>query len=288
MPLNREPRIYQGYIISHIGQNAGEKEFMELKNAQACVASGTHSWADDETAISPALQAKINDREAEILRQREADALYFQKMKEEEGKPAKSVEALLASNAGRITVSVVFPIENDTTSKLTYLARPLPHLVAIDVGVLETMQPNVDMNEVGEIVLTFENAKARYSVVSNDGDAILAKLEEADQPEVDIPANWREMSHLQKIPMAKAIRRTSGSMKKVEAEAIIEEWTRTDGQDPEITDGAEKPVHGGAGSEAGNRDTKGFQDEDGNPITAEEKARRDAAKFAAGEDDDGA
>ena len=50
-PVNREPRLYQGYVISQIGQQRGNRVYLEFKDAQNCVMSGTHRWADDETPV---------------------------------------------------------------------------------------------------------------------------------------------------------------------------------------------------------------------------------------------
>lgn len=81
MPVNREPHIYQGYVISQIGQSAGKPVEMDFKTAQNCVPTGTHRWADDETGMSVALQQKIEAREQEIIEQVEADRLHNEEMR---------------------------------------------------------------------------------------------------------------------------------------------------------------------------------------------------------------
>jgi hypothetical protein len=81
MPINREPPIYQGYVISQIGQSAGKEVTMDFKNAQNCVMSGTHRWADDETDMSLALQAEIKAREDALAAQVEKDRIHNLEMK---------------------------------------------------------------------------------------------------------------------------------------------------------------------------------------------------------------
>lgn len=311
-PFNREPRMYQGYIISLIGQSAGSRVDMEFKNAQACVSSGTHRWADDETDISPALQSQIDDRAKLEEANRESDAIHNQRMREmgmmpnqidDKGKivlptggatgvtgpSGTSVADTLAAQAQAIHIIKV--------GDSLYLARPFPQVAAITTDLLywgdgiveEITDGDGDDVEVGDILITFENGVARYRPMdgNKDDDMVVAMLMQKEEPEVDIPADWREMSHLQTIPMAKLIRGGSkDSMKKPDAMAIIEEWIKTDDQilpegsgEQPITDPRD-PNH----PEAGNRDKEGFKDEHGNSITAEEKARLDAEKFAGGDD----
>lgn len=85
MPVNREPHIYQGYVISQIGQSAGGPVEMDFKNAQNCVSSGTHRWADDPTDMSLALQAQIAEREKAEADQVEADRIHNEEMRRKSG-----------------------------------------------------------------------------------------------------------------------------------------------------------------------------------------------------------
>lgn len=290
MPVNREPRIYQGYVISQIGQSAGARVDMEFKNAQACVMSGTHRWADDETDMPLGLQAEIDKRKADDAARVEADRVHYEKRKADaEAAAGKSVEALIAAKAR--------PIVMAKAGDDVYLARPFPKVTSFDQAFIESKEAEgyVAIGEGGDIdgdiILKVKNAIARYRPLQflDDGNMVVitAELVDATQPEVDIPVNWREMSHLQTIPLAKRIRVTTEKMTKVEAEAILEEWMKVD-VEPEAEAPAAPVVHKpGEGPEAGNRDEKPFsKDADGNELTPEQKAALDAQKFAGGDADD--
>lgn len=287
MPVNREPHIYQGYVISMIGQNRGQPEDMEFANAQACVMSGTHRWADDPTDLPNGVRVELARREAEDAASREADRIHNEEMRRQrEAATVESVQAALYAKARPFAIT-------KEDGKL-YLASPFPDISAFSKELLDDDESGIvsiiegtDGEVVeGDIVMTFENAMARYRPVGEYRGDVIAELVESMQPDVDIPDNWRELGHRQTIPLAKAIRGTSGSMKKADAEAILEKWTNV--YDPVPVDAPAEEVQPkpGEGPEAGNRDQKPFsQDADGNPLTAEEKAALDAQRFAAGDDD---
>lgn len=183
MPINREPAIYQGYVISQIGQSAGQPVEMEFKNAQNCVISGTHRWADDPTDMSLALQAEIKAREQAEADQVEADRIHNAKMKElRDGGAAPN--------------------------------KPTP-------------------------------------------------------PAFDVPADWREWHHFDKIKLAKQIEPTaSKNLKKAEAEAIIEKWI------------AERDrIQEAAAAEAGNQDERPILGKDGETVSQEVLDKQKADEF---------
>lgn len=282
MPINREPRIYQGYVISQIGQSAGKRVDMEFKVAQSCVSSGTHRWADDETDLPSHVQARVNEAEVARQRQIENDALHFKGLQEGEQRDPADVEAM-AARARPLRVSVTAS-EGNPEARHYFLAAPLPPVLAVDFGVLETIKPEVDINDVGEIVITFENAKARYQVVSRDDDIYIAELVESDQPNVDIPDDWRDLHHLTLIPLAKTIRRTKDSMTKDEAVAVIEEWVKSDDQVSEFEGDGASQQGANAGTDGGTDEADKFKGTDGTPISAEERARQAAQDFDDGVD----
>lgn len=289
MPINREPHIYSGYVISMIGQTAGQRVDMDFKNAQACVACGTHRWEDDETDMPLGLQAEIDAREAARLAQEESDRIHNAKLKAEreakDAAAAKSVDAILLDKARKIGIAKV--------DESLYLTAPFPAVTAFTREFLDSDDENspisiVDGTEgdvqAGDIVMNLSNAIGRYRPLSEADGVIVAQLQEAMQPEVNVPADWREMSHLQTIPLAKLIRGNGGKMTKADATAILDEWTKPDDQVP-VDETAEENT--GAQTERQGTDAvDGFKDKDGNAITPAERADEAAKQFAADQEND--
>lgn len=211
MPVNREPRIYQGYVISQISRNAGEKEEMEFGNAQICVSSGTHRWADDESDMPNHVQALIADREAKQAETDAANSELNARLRAER----EEQERLAGLNQ-------IGAIHFTKVGELIYLARPFPDTAGFTKEIVEPTD--------GIISVTTENALADYKIVRETDDLYIGDLLYQQLPEVDIPADWRDKAALQLTAMAKKIRGTKESMKADAAKAIIEEWTKTDDQ----------------------------------------------------------
>lgn len=291
MPTNREPALYQGSVISMIGVNAGAEIVMDYKTAQGCVANGTARWIDDETDLPNHIKARVAERTAEEDAKAESDRLA---MEAKANRGATNVAQLLAERADKICVGIY---TDGDGKQVEYLMRPFPAVVAFTRDLMDA-EPEmisvifdeagegVDTSKNGDIIVKLSNGIARYRPIpeAETDDQIVAQLQEDDvvQPEVDIPADWQKMSHLQLIPMAKNIRGTTASMKKAEAIAIIEEWTKTDDQvsiDPADNASGEggTQTEGQGKSQApnpeqGNRDQREFD-----PAAAADKAAADLA-----------
>lgn len=260
MPVNREPLVYPGYVISKMGNNAGEQEEMPYKVAQGCVSSGTHRWHDDETDMPVHVQAIIDDRAKTQAEIDEANAKHNAEMRaQREASESKSVDELLASKAR--------PIYFASVDDKTYLARPFPDLAVFDASI-----ERAD----GKIFIVASNALAEYKVVSETETSVIAELVSAELPDVDIPDDWRDKNALQLAALGKKVRATSDKMKAEEARAILEEWTKQD--DPvsaEIgNEGGE-----GAGEQKGTDAVNEFKDKDGNQISPEQRAKEAEQEF---------
>lgn len=280
MPVNREPHIYQGYVISQIGQQLGQEVYMDFKNAQNCVMAGTHRWADDPTDMSNVVRMQIADNDAALAAQVEADRLHNEKLKREAEEAAEAqAAAALAARYANIKSIEIRKIEGQGI----FLTRPWPDETSFTAEVVEDSPPGM-VTEVwiGEgdgaenfLDIKFANAEARYKVTGYDEEngIFYAELLSASSPDVDIPANWRELSHLQLIPLAKKITGQDGSMKKAEAVEILEAWTKVDDQVR-----TEEPAQATEGQEGGQQENRdlGFRDKSGNPTTPEARAQEAA------------
>lgn len=266
MPVNREPTIYQGYVISQISRNAGEKEEMPYAVAQSCVSGGTHRWADDETDMPNHVQDLITTRETEQKELDEANA----KHNAEQRAIREAAEKEAAGSAGR---PIVFIAVGDKV----YLARPFPDTALFQKGDVEPVE--------GFITVTTENALADYKVVGETETALIAELLSQETPDVDITDDWRDKKPMQLAAMAKKLRGTKESMKADEARAILEEWTKKDDQvsvDP--ADGAQgegqKPD-----TENRNQGNVPQVDNDGKPVLDPEARAQQAAREGIDDDD---
>lgn len=217
MPHNqREPRPYGGTVISLIGNSYGQEITMDFAAAQSNVAAGTAKWVQDKSPLSPT--------QARVAKERQAFAGPLNPVK-----TPKSVDEALRSAAQPVRVIAV-QRDMDEAPKIS-LARPFPQVAIVHRSLISDGSQNyVRQDEDGTIVFDVENGRARYNVAI-DGDAeIILELEEAEQPEVDVPADWRELHHFKKVAIAKQIRGTKDNMSSAQAEAAIEDWTSTDDQ----------------------------------------------------------
>lgn len=161
MPINREPPIYQGYVISMIGQQLGQQIEMAFKDAQNCVMSGTHRWADDETDMPNAARMIIADREAAEAAEREADAKHNAEMRRLAAEPKiKSIEALLAEKAA-----------SDALVDIPEDWRELHHFKQIAIAKAITGDEDAKMTKADAAAVIEEEL-----------------LRRAEAPETDIPA----------------------------------------------------------------------------------------------------
>lgn len=266
MPVNREPHIYPGYVISQISKNAGEQEVMPYHVAQSCVSSGTHRWPDDETDLPNHVQAMITERVQTQAEIDAANAEHNAKLRAEREAAEAEAQALASARAGKPIVFIV-------VDGKTYLARPFP-----STAIFEKDTPQTD----GVISVTAENALADYKIVDDQGEVIVAELLSEQLPDVDIPDDWRDKAPLQLTAMAKKIRATKEPMKADEARAILEEWTRKD--DPVSVD-----APAGEGKEIPDTENRNKSDvvvdAEGKPLLSPEERAQEAAKQFVQNDD---
>lgn len=265
-------RPYSGFVISMIGVHAGQRIAMDYGVAQASVISGTARWEDDETALPRVLSGVIDERKA----------LIDNNGHQQTDVPV-SVEAALRDSARPIWVGQTVSEVSGKETIVRYTLRPFPAVTRIDNQLLGEDAPENDIivkNEDGTISFVFNNAMATYSVVDVGDTDTLLQLEEAEQYEGEIPADWRDRSHLVNIPVAKQIRSHDGKMTKIEAEAIIEEWTKSDDTvQPEGQAGSETLGEDGQQPQDGIRNVNGNQadpDKGGDPA---EKAKVNETSF---------
>lgn len=277
-----EPHVYSGFVIAMMGPNTGERVPMPFKVAQSNVSSGMARWEDDdETSIDKGVAGKLAAVEAEKVALTEADRLANEAAKN--GR-VKSVEQLLADRARPIHF---FTNNDEDGTKRVNLGRPFPPVAIIDYSTLPGDLPQPDGlvyehrmqgDDDRYVSITLPNARAIYKVIEEreEGRVLLLELTEADQFDEPIAADWRNRNHLFYIPIAKAIRRSDDSMKKDEAIAIIEEWTKAD--DQVRVDASREATPKGEGPDAGNRD----QNPDGGDPA--QKAVENEKAFAGGDD----
>lgn len=265
---------YSGFVISLIGVHRGQRIPMAYGVAESNVSAGTAAWEGEEegvtaVALDKTLDAVITAERKAILDQQEADRIDA----ENKAKTPKNVEEVVRANAKAIMIGQTI----DADGKQHYfLQRPLPNVTLVVPELLSGDFPNVVVvHDDGTITFTMENAKATYSIIEATDDDILMQLEEAEQPEVVVPADWREKSHLVTIPLAKAIRAHTGKMTKVESDAILEEWTKGYDQVSDDSgsagDNTETPV--GEGEQQNGDDNGGGQTKTPEEIAAEQEAK---------------
>lgn len=228
MPVMREPGIYAGYVISLIGNNKGQDEEMPYHVAQGCVQSGTHRWAQDEQPMGKSIAGEIERQRVAREEETARDLAHAERLKAAGGSPKSVGDAISAAARPLHVVGVA----NEEGIFIAHLARPFPKVIEIDSSLI-----NVDDGEGKDgfyrqdektLVIRLANGSAIYEIFDANEAFTFGALVEQELPEVDIPENWRERSHLVNIAAAKKLRGTSGSMTKVDGEAILEEWTRSD------------------------------------------------------------
>lgn len=264
-PAPREPAIYSGFVISHIGQSAGQRVPMDFKVAQSCVASGTHAWEEDETPLGKNLKAEIESREAEKAAQEAADREHYEKLKS----GTTSVTEALINSAK--------PVHWQEEDGRIYLARPFPNVVMVEYDMLEKSEDGKTFD------LTAANAIATYEIVEDLGGVVVGVLKETDQFDEVIPADWRDRHFLQNIAAAKKIRgmEQGDSLRRPEAEAIIEEWIKADDQIRENPGGGE--TEEARGGEDGKRIKNGEHAENGDE-DGRERAKEAEKEFVEGDE----
>lgn len=300
MPLNREPLIYPGYVISLIGHNAGEEEPMEFGTAQACVSSGTHRWHDDPTDLPNGVRMMKEERDRRRAAEINADAVHAQALKEDEADIPTSKELQIDKSefSGTIMLgqSTTASLDAERIEKgmdvkgadgVFYIRQPWPQKVRLDTGLLAMgaafVKPELLDGRLDTVTFNVANASAVYKAVAQDDDVVFLELADSRLPEVEIPADWRELHHFKQISLAKTVRGLDkdAAMTKVEAEAILEEWTASDDTvrkegRPAVTDPRD-PAH----PEAGNRqDTS--PEAGGDPVARVEERTKE---FVEAEDD---
>lgn len=276
MPQHRnEPPIYSGSVISMIGNDAGKPLLMPYKVAQGMVASGQARWEDDPSPMPRQLSGEIAARAAAEEASRLADIEHNKRLKEQ-GPPVDDA----VRDAAR---KIVFT----ETPEGVYIARPLPRFARFAFELLDDkLTDDIIIFDENVVTLSVNNATAEYRVLERDDTSALTELVLADQPDVEIPEDWRDRHFQTNIAAARKIRALDSnvSMTKDDAEAIIAEWVRTD--DPvstEVASGA--PTNEQGRVLDGNHRGNAGKDEDGADLSAEEIARRKAEEFAAGDDD---
>lgn len=304
MPNHRnEPAIYSGSVMMMTGpaQQLGTMVETPYKVAQGLVASGQARWEGDKTPMPRHIAQIIRERDQKRERQIAEDAaIHAAKQAErdgvDQGEPAQNAEGM----------SAVGLLHVRQRGDRIYLARPFPKTFELTPEIIsgeDTGADGVYSQADNMIAVRLANANAIYANVAIEGDAfIYAELREKTEPEVEIPADWRDLGHLQQIPLAKKLLGLDGkeSMKKVEAIEILEDWTKG-ADDPVSTDDA-----GGTGSEParnengrvldGNHEGPKKEGEDGKPLTGEggnpavvktpaQIAKEAERRFAEGEDD---
>lgn len=244
MPVSKEPKIYSGFVISMIGQQRGQRIPMNFKTAQSCTSAGTHRWEDDESPIDKGIKQEIEADAARKEQERLADEEHYRKLKEE-GDAAAAQKINIVNEGDQL-----------------FLARPFPKIAVIPFNLIQ-------LDEDGLVEITLANAAAKYeqSEMLEDG-AVIGNLKElVDQFQGEIPEDWRNSHFLANISLAKQIRGLDkgDSLKRPAAEAIIEEWTKTDDQ-------GSLRIETGSGEGEGGTDVK---EGEGNRI---EGATEDAAQ----------
>lgn len=297
MPNHRtEPLIYTGRIMMMTGpaQQLGTLVEIPYKVAQGLVASGQARWEDDETPMPRHTAQIISERDEKIERDTaEADAISAARKAAREGTdqdaPATTSDAV--PSVGQIHVR--------QRGDRIYLARPFPKAVEITPEIISGEDAGADgvfASADNMIVVRFANANALYANVALEGDIfVYAELREANEPEVEIPADWRELGHLQMIPLAKKVLAVDSKEKVSKADAIeiLEDWTKG-ADDPVQTNDAGGTGDGTARNENGrtldgNHEGPKKEDEHGKPIegavkSPEEIAKEAEQKFAQGDD----
>lgn len=303
MPNHRnEPTIYSGSIRMMTGPVSQLGTLVETpyKVAQGLVASGQARWEDDDTPmprhIAQIIRERDEKREIEVA---EDAAIHAARQAEREGidqePPAEDSEGIAA--VGLLHVR--------QRGDRIYLARPFPKTFELTPEIISGEDKGADgvySQADNMIAVRLANANAIYANVAIDGDAfIYGELREKTEPEVEIPADWRELNHLQIIPMAKKVLGVDSKekMSKADAIEILEDWTKG-ADDPVPTNDA-----GGTGGPPRNEngrildgnhegpktegeDGKQILGEDGKPAvvkTPEEIAKEAEQRFAGGDDD---
>lgn len=263
--------LYSGFVISTIGQNAGKRIPMPFHIAQSNVAAGTARWDVNETPVPRVVTEKVAEREA-----KEAELAARAEKRRLDLAGGDSVTAAMRDSAKHMTfVSVLYEIDG-VPSRFAYLARPFPKIALADEELVDDGEGGLlKRSDDGGFTLSLANATARYSKIEDR----LYSLTEWTSPEVDIPADWRDLHHLKIIAMAKAIRGATApaSMPKADAIAIIEEWIKDDSVREDQPAAGLETGRPSEGSEAGNS-----LDPDGSQARA--RAAEKAIEFA---DEDG-
>ncbi len=291
MPINREPLVYPGYVISQISRNAGERETMDYHVAQSAVASGTHRWHDEEADMPNHVQELINKRESDQAELDRANAEHNARLRAERDESEKEQAAQNTPPDDRA------PIRIRKIGDDLYLARPFPATAIFDKAAIDAPNSPFTSEEDGDnnnVVVKLANAEATYRLKASDETSLLTELLSSTSPDVDIPEDWREKRALQLTNIAKKILGTTRPMTGLEAIAIIEEWTKVDdtvqteadagaNQQPQPADPAKEAENNG---ERGNAaDPNAFKNEQGQVVTPEERAQEAARRLAEGSDD---
>lgn len=247
MPQHRnEPRIYSGKVIPMIGRDAGNPVPMDYSVAQAMVSSGQARWEDDPTPMPRQLAGEIAKREAERQAEIAADAAHFAALQN----PPKSINEALVKGARPLYLGIF-------NEDHTFLAHPFPQIAEIDIDALNG-SPVIAIDGKA-IAVNLPNATAVYDIVAENDAYCLAELRESTEPAVEIPDDWRDAHFLKIMAIAKKIAGLDNavSMKKDEATAILEQWTKSDDPVPEEPENPDEPRHGGRIIDGEHQDAEG-------------------------------